>query len=452
MYFKMLETEGLAHYSYMVGDGEDIAVIDPMRDIEIYMHEARKAGMRIKYIFETHRNEDFIAGSMELADKTGATIYISGHEDLGHVYGEKIHDGFDLDIGEITVKAIHTPGHTLGHMSYAVYEADVEKAYMVFTGDCLFMGDLGRTDFYGEENLEKMTGLTYDSIYEKLLPLGDHVLMFPAHGAGSACGESMDERPFSSLGYEKTTNKLLQMDSKDAFIEEFARMRIKPKYFERMEVLNVKGADFVNNNVTVSVLTVDEVAKMKDDLILIDARTKEGFIGGHVPGSIYLPKGNITAFLGAIYSPDEKIAFVIDGQMGDMEEIYWYCRRIGFDNIVGYLPDGIEMWQQQGHEVVQLATISAKAYKEMPKGDDIILLDIRDYNEMEPKDPDENKVIIPLKSLYENLDKLEMDKHKTIYVLCGSGNRATTAAAYLNVEGYDVVVITGGADMYRNIE
>lgn len=449
MFFKKVETEGLAHYSYMIGDKHDIAVIDPMRDVEVYMHEARKAGMRIRYIFETHRNEDFVIGSMELAEKTGATIYISDHEDLGHVYGEKIQDGFELEIGEITIKAIHTPGHTLGHLSYAVYEDGVEEAYMVFTGDCLFMGDLGRTDFYGEENLEKMSGLLYDSVFEKLLPLGDHVLLCPAHGAGSACGDAMDERPYSSLGYEKSTNKLLQLGSKEAFIEKFARMRIKPRYFDRMEELNVEGADFVRNEVVLHTLTVDEVAEMKDDIVLIDARTKEGYIGGHIPGSIYLPKGNLTAFLGSIYLPEDRIAFVIDGQVGEMEEIYWYCRRMGFDNIVGYLPDGIEMWQKKGHEVDQLETISAKAYKEMPKGDDFILLDIRDYNEMEKRDPNENKVNIPLKSLYENLDKL--DKGKKIYVLCGSGNRATTAAAYLKVNGYDAVVITGGVGMYRNL-
>ncbi|HSN66376.1 MAG TPA: rhodanese-like domain-containing protein, partial [Fusibacter sp.] len=414
-------------------------------------HEARKAGLRIKYILETHRNEDFVVGSMELAEKTGATIYISGHEALGHVYGERIQDGFELKLGKITIKAMHTPGHTLGHMSYAVYEQGVESAYMVFTGDCLFMGDLGRTDFYGEENLNKMTGLLYESVFHKLLPLGDHVLLCPAHGAGSACGDSMDKRPYSSIGYEKVTNKLLQLDSKEAFIDKFARMRIKPRYFDRMELLNVNGADFVGNDVVLNVLTVDEVAEMKEDILLIDARTKEGFIGGHIPGSIYLPKGNITAFLGSLFYPDEKIAFVIDGQMGEMEEIYWYCKRIGFDNIIGYLPDAIEMWQEKGHEVVQLATISAKAYKEMPKSDTFILLDIRDYAEMEPKDPDENKVSIPLKSLYESLDKLVMDKHKTIYVLCGSGNRATTATAYLITKGYHAVVITGGVGMYRNV-
>ena len=200
MFFKKFETEGLAHYSYMIGDADDITVIDPMRDLHIYMHEARKAGLRIKYILETHRNEDFVVGSMELAEKTGATIYISDHEDLGHVYGEKIQDGFELEMGKIKIKAMHTPGHTLGHMSYAVYETGIEKAFMVFTGDCIFMGDLGRTDFYGEENLNKMTGLLYESVFHKLLPLGDHVIVCPAHGAGSACGDSMDKRPYSSLG------------------------------------------------------------------------------------------------------------------------------------------------------------------------------------------------------------------------------------------------------------
>ena len=450
MYFKKIETESLAHFSYMIGDAEDIAVIDPMRDVEVYMREAGKEGMRIKYIFETHRNEDFIAGSMELAEKTSATIYISGHEDLGHVYGEKIRDGFQLDIGKITIKAIHTPGHTLGHMSYAVFEKGTEKAYLVFTGDCLFMGDIGRTDFYGEKNLIKMTELQYESIFEKLLTLGDHVLVFPAHGAGSACGESMDERPYTSIGYEKLTSKPLQFSSKKAFVKSYARMRIKPRYFDRMEVLNVKGAAFVGNAVVLGAMTVDEVAKLKNDILLVDVRTKEGFIGGHIPGSIFLHKENLTSFLGSIYLPDQKIAFVTDGKAGEMEEIYWYCRRIGFDNIVGYLPEGIEVWQEKGNEVAQLESISAKKYKDMPKRDDIILLDIRDYVEVEAGDPDKDKIQIPLKILYKSLDRL--DKKKTIYILCSSGNRATTASSYLEGKGYHAVVITGGAGMYRNLK
>ncbi|HSM25767.1 MAG TPA: rhodanese-like domain-containing protein, partial [Anaerolineaceae bacterium] len=342
----------------------------------------------------------------------------------------------------------HTPGHTLGHMSYAVYEKGVEEVYLVFTGDSLFMGDLGRTDFYGEENLKKMTELQYESVFEKLLKLGDHVLVCPAHGSGSACGESMHERPYSSIGYEKLANEVLQFSTREAFIESFARMRIKPRYFDWMESFNVTGAGFVGNDIVLNTLTVDEVEEMKDDILLIDARTKEGFIGGHIPGSIFLHKDNLTAFLGSIYTPDVKIAFVIEGLVGEMEEIYWYCRRIGFDNIVGYVPEGIEMWQEKGNEVGQLETISAKVYKDMPKSDDFILLDIRDDNEVEPKDPEKNLIHIPLKILYKSLDKL--DRKKTVYVLCSSGNRATTASAYLEGKGYHAIVITGGAGMYRS--
>jgi hydroxyacylglutathione hydrolase len=193
---------------------------------------------------------------------------------------------------------------------------------------------------------------------------------------------------------------------------------------------------------------VDEVAEMKDDILLIDVRTKEGFIGGHIPGSIFLHKENLTAFLGSIYLTDVKIAFVIDGQVGEMEEIYWYCRRIGFDNILGYLPEGVEMWMKKGNEIDQLETISAKAYKDMQKRDDFILLDIRDEIEVEPEDPDKNLIHIPLKILYKSLDKL--DKKKTIYILCSSGNRATTASSYLDGKGFHAIVITGGAGMYRN--
>lgn len=449
MFFRKIETEGLAHYSYMIGDGDDIAVIDPMRDVNVYMEEARRAGLRIKHVFETHRNEDYVIGSMELAAKTGATVYVSAHEDLGHVYGERIHDGFEVVMGEITIKAIHTPGHTLGHMSYAVYEQGVETAYMVFTGDCLFMGDLGRTDFYGPENLAKMTGLLYDSVFEKLLPLGDHVLFCPAHGAGSACGDAMDNRPYSSFGYEKRKNPYLQVNTKEEFIDMFARIRIKPRYFERIEVLNVEGGEFVGNEVLLQALTVEEVEAMKDEVLLVDIRTKEAFIGGHIPGSIFLPKSNLTAFLGSIFFPDVKIVFIIDSQVEELEEVYWYCRRIGFDHLMGFLPAGIEMWQYFGYETDTLNSISAKDFMAIPKGDDSILLDIRDSNELEAGDPEHNRINIPLKSLYENLDKL--DKSKTIYVLCGSGNRATTAAGYLQVRGFDAVVITGGVGMYRTL-
>ncbi len=445
MFFKKIETPGLSHYSYLIGDGSDLAVIDPMRDIGIYMREARKAGMRIKYIFETHRNEDYVIGSQELSEKTGAKIYISAHEELGHVYGEKIEDGFAVRLGGISIKALHTPGHTLGHMSYVVYEEDKKDPYLVFTGDCLFMGDLGRTDFYGKENLEKMTGLMYDSIFEKLMPLGEDVLIFPAHGPGSACGISMDDRPYSTLGHERKYNPVLQVNSKEELIKTFGYMRIKPKYFERMEVLNVEGAPFIGEEVILNVLTVKEIKEMMNDIILIDARSKEAYFGGHIPGSIYMSKSNITTFIGAILSPDSKVVFAIDGEYDEVEDLYWYCKRIGFDNIVGYLPNACKKWEESGSELEKLPTITAVDFKELPEDGDYILIDIRKSEEIEEDDPSSNRLYLPLQQISQCFRRITKDK--PIYILCGSGERATIAASYLKAKGYRSEVITGGVRM-----
>lgn len=449
MFFKIIETENLAHYSYIVGDGNDLAVIDPMRDVSVYMKAARKEGMRIKYILETHRNEDYIIGSMELAEKTGAKILISGHEDLGHVYGEKINDGHEITLGDIRIRAIHTPGHTLGHMSYAVYEGENQNAYMVFTGDCLFMGDLGRTDFYGEENLEKMTGLLYESVFDKLLPLGDDVLMLPAHGAGSACGDAMDERPFSTLGYERRTNPHLQVDSKEEFIKDLARMRIKPRYFEKMEVLNVKGGDFVGEDIVLNALTIEEFKEIKDDVLAIDIRKKEGFIGGHIPGTIYMSPRSVTAVIGTMFSTEEKVVIIIDNNTKELEDVYWYLRRIGFDNIVGYVHNAIDMWEESGEEVKKLVTMSSKKFMAGEIEEDYILLDIRKMEELEEDDPSQNRINIPIQTLYNSLNWL--DKEKTIYIMCGSGEKATVAASYLYNSGYKSIVLTGGARMLKSL-
>jgi len=450
MFLKRIETEGLAHYSYLVGDGSDLAVIDPMRDIGVYMREARKEGMRIKHIFETHRNEDYVIGSMELSEKTGAKIYISAHEELGHVYGEKIEDGFEVKIGGITIKAIHTPGHTLGHMSYAVYEEGKEQPYLVFTGDCLFMGDLGRTDFYGKENLGKMTGLLYDSIFEKLMPLGEDVLIFPAHGPGSACGISMDERPYSTLGYERKYNPVLQVKSKEELIESFGYMRVKPHYFNKMEELNVKGAPFVGEEVILNALTVEEVKNMMDDIILIDVRTKESYFGGHIPGSIYMSKDNISTFIGAIFPTDSTVVFAIDTDSRDIEDLYWYCRRIGFDNIAGYLPNACKKWEESGSELEKLPTITALDFKELPKDGDYILIDIRKKDELKEDDPKTNRLHLPLQQISQCFTRITKDK--PIYLLCGSGDRATIGASYLKTKGYNSEVITGGVRMLAALE
>lgn len=223
------------------------------------------------------------------------------------------------------------------------------------------MGDVGRTDFYGKENLEKTTGLLYDSIFKKLLPLGDEVLMFPAHGPGSACGESMEERTFSTLGYERKYSGVLQVSSKNEFMDNFARMRIKPRYFDKIEELNVKGADYVGEEIILNSLTFEELKELKDEVIFVDIRTKEAYIGGHIPGSIYMSKKSISTFLGAIFNTNKKIVFISgDNNISDLEEIYWYCKRIGFDNILGFFPNASKQWENNGEELEKVLTISAK--------------------------------------------------------------------------------------------
>ena len=450
MFFKKIETKGIAHYSYMVGDNGNIAVIDPVRDVGIYMNEARKAGLKIKYIFETHRNEDFVSGSMELGEKSGATIYISGHEDLEYVYGEKIKDGFQLELGNLTLKAIHTPGHTLGHLSYALSEKGNKTPYMVFTGDCLFMGDVGRSDFYGKENLEETTGLLYDSIFKKLLPLGKEVLMFPAHGAGSACGESMDERPFTTLGYEEKYSKVLQVDSKNEFIKNFARMRIKPRYFEKMEKLNIKGAPFVGSDIILNGLTFEEFKEIKEDVLLIDIRTKEAYIGGHIPGSIYLSKKTISTFLGAIFDIHKKIVFLTNENINNLEEIYWYCKRIGFDNLLGYFPDAAKQWENNGEELEKVSTMYIEEYLNSSRNNDYMLLDVRKKEETEHDSLSKNRINIPLQNMYKSLENIKFNI--PIYILCNSGELSTVAYSYLKSKGYNPIVLSGGVEMLEALD
>ncbi|HHT43938.1 MAG TPA: MBL fold metallo-hydrolase [Fastidiosipila sp.] len=437
MIFETIESKGLAHFSYLVGSEGEAFVIDPRRDVQIYLDLAMEHGLKITHIFETHRNEDYVVGSMELSALTGATIHISGHEDLGYVYGEKISDGEVFQIGELSLKALHTPGHTLGHLCYALYEKDQEAPYLVFTGDTLFMGDLGRTDFYGEENLDKMTGLLYDSVVNKLLPLGDHVLLFPAHGAGSACGESMDDRPFSTLGYERLTNEHLQAASKEAFIESFARMRIKPRYFERMEELNVKGAPFIGDTASVPAIKADD---LKDDQVLLDVRSKEAFMGGHIEGSYFLSPANLSTFLGTLF--DEKTRFVLVTDEPDpafLLEIRSQMLRIGFDCLDGYLEGGVNSLLEAEKSPLSLPTIRGEALREL--AGEFLVLDIRD-NEPVPDWLEAKTVRIPLQMLYKRY--AELDPERDIYVLCASGNRSTTAASFLLNHGYRPAVILGG--------
>lgn len=442
MFFKRIETPGLAHWSYMIGDGSEIVVIDPRRDVGIYLEEARKARMNITAILETHRNEDYIIGSRELAELTGAAVYISGYEDLGFNYGTFIQDYDTIRLGSLTIQALHTPGHTLGHMSYAVYIKD--QPYMVFTGDCLFAGDVGRTDFYGKENLPKMTGLLYESIMEKIFPLGDHVLLCPAHGAGSACGTAIQDRPWTTVGYERHFNPRLQYATKEDFINNVGQVLPKPPYFEKMEVCNVKGAPFLGDIVKLPAIRVSSLPKSLSEGQIVDVRDEGAFCTSHIPNSLYIPKGSLASYLGWFVDVETPIYFLTNEfSEASLTFLYMTCRRTGFDNTAGFLGSGIIEWETRGGEINSIETVSPADLKQrLSASRDIVILDVRKNEELARARSLDNSIHIPLHDL--KVRAQELPDNRPIYILCASGVRSTIAASILKMAGKKPAVILGG--------
>jgi hydroxyacylglutathione hydrolase len=241
MFLQIIRSEGLFHLSYLIGHDGRAAVIDPRRDCRIYVDMAHSRGARIEYIFETHRNEDYVIGSKELAHLTGAEIRHGGRLDFE--YGRAVADGDTFDLGDLRLEILETPGHTFESISIAVTDTGFGEAPVaVFTGDALFVGDVGRTDFF-PDRAEEVAGLLYESIFRKILPLGDQAILYPAHGAGSVCGEGMAEREFSTLGMERISNPVLQMKDRDVFIRfKASEHHDKPPYFRRMEKYNLEGS------------------------------------------------------------------------------------------------------------------------------------------------------------------------------------------------------------------
>jgi len=283
--FERIESEGLAHYSYLVGDQREAVVIDPRRDCGIYIDMAARAGYRIVAILETHRNEDYAIGSVELAAR------LSGHQtvDIWHAdaaldyqYGAPAQDGQTWQVGRLKLTALHTPGHTPGHMSYLLTDPD-KNPWVVFTGDALFAGDVGRVDLLGEERMPEMAEMLHDTLFNRLLPLGDHVIIGPAHGSGSVCGSEIAERVWSTIGLERRHNRKLQYTSKEAFLANVPRILERPPYFRRIERLNLEGAPVLGSLPVPPPIEPRRFAGQALEGIVLDTRMELAFTSAHVP-------------------------------------------------------------------------------------------------------------------------------------------------------------------------
>ncbi len=278
MFFRQFITNGLMQFSYMIGNGGEAFVIDPIYDIDLYLQTAQEENLQIAHVFETHRNEDMLSGGKQLAEAAGAMIHRSKYEDPGYQYGNPIgeEDVFELPEG-LVLKPLHTPGHTLGHLCY-VLEVN-NSPYLVFTGDTLFFGGVGRTDFYGEDALEEMTAKLHHSIYQKLAPLGPHVAVMPAHGSGSACGAGMDKRPCSTIGFELKNSPVLS-ENLEEFLKINAKMLHKNPAFNLMEVRNLEGGG-------VSCLPqLRSLDKAPKDAVIVDLRERKSYLSAHLPGRL----------------------------------------------------------------------------------------------------------------------------------------------------------------------
>ncbi len=433
MFFQRLKTPGLGHNSYVLGCGDGLAVvIDPRRDVDEYVCLAREEGLSIAYILETHRQEDFEFGSRTLAQMTGAKIVGGSHALFGAI-DVKLEDDQELKLGSTRFVALATPGHTPESMSYAVYVEDSgDKCWGVFSGDALFVGDTGRTDLPDPDKTGDNAGILYDSIHRKIGPLGDHVLLFPAHGAGSACGGNISERDDSTLGIERATNPVFCKSRRDFVAHKLAEKMARPPYFQHMEQVNLLPGRPLKWPPTAPILQPSQLqSRMKEGLV-IDTRSPEAFAAAHIPGAYNIWLDGLPAFGGWVANENTRIFLVADG-LEAIELAVLSLARIGIDSVEGILAGGIEAWRDHGLPIESFATTSARQTADWMQQGRVHVLDVRDKYEW-------NEKHIPgavhhfVGHLEESLPTLPRDSE--IVVHCNVGHRSGLASSILKRNGY----------------
>ena len=441
MILRKITSEGLAHNSYFLSAGGEAAVIDPRRDIAAYLDLALETGSRVSYIFETHRNEDYVIGSIDLADRTGAEI-LHGHT-MDFAYGRKVHEGDTFSVGSIDLRVIETPGHTLEHIAIVVTDPGVSRLpYAVFTGDALFAGEVGRTDFFGAEMRPVVSEMLYESITKKILTLGDQALVLPAHGAGSACGAEISDHEITTVGYERLTNPLLQL-SREEFIERKVGEHLYlPPYFSTMERLNKEGAPRVHQLPELRAWTVARLRKTAGEVQVVDIRSPTSFAGGFVPGSLSIWKQGLPAFMGWFLNYQDPIVLVDDFNC-DLPAVSSHFLRLGYDNLAGYLAGGFPAWFKSASPVARIAAWSVQELDQELATRDIFLLDVR-----AARDVIESGVIPGAHHIYigELPGRLsEVPRDRLVLVYCDGGYKGSLGASILARNGYATVAnLLGG--------
>ncbi len=433
MNLEIIKSEGLSHNSYFLSAENESVVIDPRRDCEIYTQLARQNCSHIKYILETHRNEDYVIGSLELQNICEAEIAHS--RELHFKYGEhNLTNGDTLNVGNIKIKSVSTPGHTNESLCYIVYASGSSEPIMVFTGDTLFSGSVGRTDLLGKPNQSTQAERLYFSLHEKVLPFGDRLLVYPAHGAGSVCGHGISGQEPTTIGYEKKTNPYLQL-SKEEFIQKCINDDfIVPKYFRKMEEYNLNGAPLLNQVPWPRPFSLSDFEEeLHNPLVMVmDTRLPYAYAGSHIPNCLNIWLDGISVYPGWLLDINQNIVFVNE-RPEDVETLTRRLRRLGFDNLLGYLCGGMNQWQEAGKPITSTRTLSVMDLKSKLEKQEVTLLDVREPIEWRDDGYIEGAKLVFFAELPEKINSLP--RNKPLAVTCSVGNRSNTAISILERAG-----------------
>jgi len=454
MIIEQIYTGCLAQGAYYIESNGQAAIIDPLRESKPYLEMAQARGAKIKYVFETHFHADFVSGHIDLADKAGAKII---YGPLAETRYEKYmaQDGEEFSLGDVTIRVLHTPGHTLESTTYLLLDGE-DKPHAIFTGDTLFIGDVGRPDLCqkGEElTKEDLAGMLYKSLREKIMPLPDDVLVYPAHGAGSACGKNMSKETWDTLGNQKKTNYALNVNmTKEDFVRELTSdLAPPPQYFEKNASMNKEGyisLDDIKEKAArpLSPSEFESIASRENALIL-DVRKKESFVKAYIPNSIFIGlDGSFAPWVGALIT-DIKQPILIVSEPERVEEAVTRLARVGYDNTIGYLEGGFTSWQNADKEVDQIKSIKAEEFATKFKNEPIInVLDVR-----KPTEYAISRVVgaqnFALDYINQNMG--EVDMATEYYIHCAGGYRSTISSSILKARGYHNIVNV--QDSFKNI-
>jgi glyoxylase-like metal-dependent hydrolase (beta-lactamase superfamily II)/rhodanese-related sulfurtransferase len=458
MIIEQLYTGCLAEAAYYIESKGEVAIIDPLRETDQYIELANKSNASIKYIFETHFHADFVSGHIDLANKSGATI----------VYGPTASTNFPCHIaqdneifyiGDIKIKVLHTPGHTLESVTYLLFDEN-DKEHAIFTGDTLFIGDVGRPDLAIKSDLTEadLAAMLYKSLNDKIKPLPDEVIVYPAHGAGSACGKNLSKETFDTLGNQKKSNYALQATSEAIFVEQLLDgLKPPPQYFAKNAALNKNGYESFDSILSKGLkpISINYLQKLlsTDDILLLDTRSPLSFCKAHIPNSVFIGiDGGFAPWVGALIpNIEQKIIIVADP--GREAEVITRLSRVGYDNSLGFVDGGVEAWANANLDIASIPSISSDSFKlEFDKDPTINIIDVRKESEYESEHI-KNAMNKPLDWINDQLDDEVIDNSETSYIHCQGGYRSVIAASIWKKSGFhNLVNIEGGFKELKELE